>query len=266
MSIVTISRGSHSYGKEVAEKVAERLGYECIAREVLLEASEDYGVPEVKLAHAMQDAPSFLDRVKFQRERHVAYVQAALLQYFQRDNVVYHGQAGQFLVQNVPHVLKVRIVAEWEDRARLVMEREGIETEEEAIRYIKVLDKRRQSWSQYLYGIDTRDPRLYDLIIHIKKLSVDDAANLICRALELNHFHATPESQQAIEDLLLATRVKARLIDEFPRVHVNAQKDEVQVGLPGSGAREEERARALAETVSGVSNVRTIASPLVMPD
>ncbi len=42
MSIITISRGSHSMGVRVAELVADRLGYECIAREILLEASEQF--------------------------------------------------------------------------------------------------------------------------------------------------------------------------------------------------------------------------------
>jgi hypothetical protein len=32
MSIITISRGSYTKGKEIAEKVAKKVGYECIAR------------------------------------------------------------------------------------------------------------------------------------------------------------------------------------------------------------------------------------------
>jgi hypothetical protein len=46
MSIVTISRGSYSRGKEVAEKVAQKLGYECISRDILLETSEQFNIPE----------------------------------------------------------------------------------------------------------------------------------------------------------------------------------------------------------------------------
>ena len=42
MSIITISRGSYNRGKEVAEKLAKELGYECISREILLEASTEY--------------------------------------------------------------------------------------------------------------------------------------------------------------------------------------------------------------------------------
>ena len=42
MAIITISRGSYQKGKEVAEKVARKLGYECISREILLEASDEF--------------------------------------------------------------------------------------------------------------------------------------------------------------------------------------------------------------------------------
>ena len=49
MSIVTISRGSYSRGKEVAEKLARALNYECISREIILEASEHFNIPELKL-------------------------------------------------------------------------------------------------------------------------------------------------------------------------------------------------------------------------
>ena len=35
MPIITISQGSYSRGKEVAEKVAEELGYEVISRNII---------------------------------------------------------------------------------------------------------------------------------------------------------------------------------------------------------------------------------------
>ena len=56
MAIITISRGSFSKGKEVAEKVAAQLGYDCISREVLLDASDRFHIPEVKLIRATTSA------------------------------------------------------------------------------------------------------------------------------------------------------------------------------------------------------------------
>lgn len=46
MAIITISRGSYHRGREVAETLAARLGYECVSREILLEASNEFNIPE----------------------------------------------------------------------------------------------------------------------------------------------------------------------------------------------------------------------------
>ncbi len=151
MSIVTISRGSYSHGKEVAEKLAQKLGYACISREVILEASEHFDVPEIKLTRAIHDAPSVFDRLTYGRDRYIAYIREALLHHFVRDNVVYHGLAGHFFVQGVCHVLKVRILAGLEDRVTEEVKRQGLSAEE-ARAIIKKDDEERYRWSYHLYG------------------------------------------------------------------------------------------------------------------
>lgn len=266
MSVVTISRGSYSYGKEVAEKVAQKLGYECISRDVLIEASKEFNVPQIALVRAMRDAPSILDRFTFGKERYVAYVRAALLEHLQKDNVVYHGFAGHFFVRNIAHVLKVRILAESKERVRLVMQRDAIADEAEALRVLKDIDETRRKWSLYLYGIDTHDPGLYDLLIHIKELSSENAADIICRAVALNHFQATAQSQQEMDDLLLAARVETSLIQRYPRVVVAAKGGIVYVRLEGGGARDEKDIRSLVELVPGVKQLEVSVFPFLVPD
>jgi len=49
MPIVTIYQGASGSGQEVAEAVAKELDYRCISREVLVEASRKYGIPQAKL-------------------------------------------------------------------------------------------------------------------------------------------------------------------------------------------------------------------------
>ncbi len=102
MAIITISRGSYSKGKEVAEKVAARLGFDCISREVLLEASKRFNIPEMLLKRAIHDAPSILDRLQHSKQAYIAYIRSALTQQVKRDNVVYHGLAGHILLKGVP--------------------------------------------------------------------------------------------------------------------------------------------------------------------
>ena len=63
-----------------------------------------------------------------------------------------------------------------------------------------------------IYGIDTWDSRLYDMVLHIKTLGVEDATELICQAVGKPVFETTPESQKILDDLLLSAKVHAALV------------------------------------------------------
>jgi len=236
MAIITISRGSYSRGMDVAEKVAQKLGYDCIGREALLQTSREYDVPEVKLVRTTQDTTSVLDSLIGGKERYIAHIQAALTSRVKKDNVVYHGLAGQFLLQGVSHVLKVRIIAPLEYRVNIVMDRDNVEKQK----------------------IDPRDCNLYDLVLNIDKCTVVDAVDLICHTAGFKGFQTTPESQKAMDDLQLACEVKVRLVDVRPDVEVSADNGTVSVITEAHSPQEENVAREIrriAETVPGVSNV-----------
>jgi cytidylate kinase len=207
MSIITISRGSYYRGKEVAEKLAEKLGYECISREILLEASEEFNIPEIKLIRAIHDAPSILERLTRQKEKFVAFIRATLLKHVQKDNVVYHGLFGHFFLQDIPHVLKVRIVGDLEARVADEVKREGI-SPDKAREILLRDDEERRKFALYIYGADWWDATLYDLVIHLKTITVDDAVNLLTHVVQLPGFQTTPQSQEAINNLLEAARLE----------------------------------------------------------
>ena len=257
MPIITISRGSYSKGKEVAEKVAKKLGYECIARDVILDASKEFNIPEIKLIRAIHDAPSILERVGYSKERYLAYLRVALLEHFQKDNVVYHGLAGHFFIRGISHVLKVRIIADMDERVKLEMERERI-SRKEASRILKNDDRERRKWGKYVFGIDTWDPGLYDLVIHIKKITVDDAADIVCHTVGLERFKTTAESQEMLNHLLTAARVKAALMDLKPDAEVFAQNGTVSITGRATEFQKEKlihQIEEIAKTIPGVTNV-----------
>jgi cytidylate kinase len=265
MSLITISRGSYARGKEVAEKVAKRLGYECVARETVIEASREFNIPEIKLIRALHDAPSILDRISYGKEKFVAYCQLAFLEHMQRDNVVYHGLAGHFLVRGIAHVLKVRIIADMKDRIKLEMERERI-SEREAARILKNDDEARRRWSLHVYGVDTNDSSLYDLLIHIRKITADEAANIICDTVKFDHFKATKESKDAFEDLLLTARVKVALLDQAPAAQVYARSGVVQIKTSAPDYHEDKLVKSLeltAKAVPGVKDAKVFVVPIV---
>jgi cytidylate kinase len=258
MGIVTVSRGSYSSGKEIAEKAAQKLGYGCISREVILEASKEFNIPEIKLTQAFEDAPSILDRFTHGKKKYIAYTQAALLKHLTKDNLVYHGFAGHYFVQGISHVLKVLIIAGLEYRISTVMERDKISRKEDASRFIKKIDEQRRKWGQKLYGIEPWDPSAYDLVLNIDKITIEDAVDTICRISGLRQFQTTPESKSAMGDLALTVKVKNFLIDVKPSVHVHVENRFVYLKPDVPLTQESEIVNKMGEIMKTIPDIKGI--------
>jgi hypothetical protein len=74
------------------------------------------------------------------------------------------------------------------------------------------VDEQRRKWARKLYGIDPWDPGLYDLVLSIDRVTVDDAVENLCRMVERPQFRVTPEAEEALGDLALAAEVQTHLI------------------------------------------------------
>jgi cytidylate kinase len=268
MAIITISRGSYSRGKEIAEKIADRLGYSLLSRDILLQASEEFNIPEIRLVRALHDAPSVLERFSHGKERYVAFIQQALLEQVQGDNLVYHGLAGHFFLRGVDHVLKVRIIADMEDRVRLEMQREDI-SEKEARKILKKDDDERRHWALSLYGVDTIDASLYDLVLNVASMDVECAVEIICHTASNSPcFKTTDDSRAALENLLLAARVRSAVICEWPGARFSAADSVVYIDVEAPLAQEKkvrDRITTIASTISGVEEVRVNVRPTLFP-
>ncbi len=262
MPIITISRGSNSFGKETAEKLAEKLGYECISREILIEASEQFHVPEIKLVHAMHDSPTILDRFTHGKEKYVAYIRAALLRHLQKDNVIYHGFAGHFFLKGISHVLKVRIVADMDDRIEIVMKRDNV-NQVQAQRIIEKDDAERRKWSAYLYGIDTWDSTLYDIVLRINKLTVNTAIEIILDAIKQPAIKTTVESQQMLDDLTTAALIEAELVNEFPTIRASVDNGNALINLKTFINETKEVTAKIEDTLKKIKGVKTVQIDII---
>ncbi|PQP33706.1 histidine kinase, partial [Desulfobacteraceae bacterium SEEP-SAG9] len=108
----------------------------------------------------------------------------------------YHGHAGHLLLTEIPQVLKVRILAEIEDRIAFLQQKQNI-SRKQALLDIEIEDKNRSNWTRYLYKTDINDPKLYDIIIKIGDLTIDKACEIICLAAKSDPYLMTDESKQA---------------------------------------------------------------------
>ncbi|MFO7965946.1 MAG: cytidylate kinase-like family protein [Desulfobacterales bacterium] len=261
MAIITISRGSFTKGMEIAEAVARQLDYDCVSREVILNASDRFNIPEIKLKKAIHDAPSILDRFSHGKTAFISFYQSALTRRVQKGDVVYHGLAGHLLLKGVPHVLKVRIIADLSVRIKNEMEQNGI-SEQEARNLIIKDDEERRNWTRSLYGVDPWDSSLYDLVICINTFTVENAVDFICRAAGLEQFQQTPASEQMMKDLALASEVKAALIEHQLDVAVSSEYQNVIIYSKAYGRnlqKLEQRAKSLSKNIPEINNIEVHA-------
>ena len=107
-----------------------------------------------------------------------------------------------------------------------------------------------------MYGIDTTDPSLYDLVIRVRKFSVDDAVEMICQAAGLEQFKTTPESQQAMDDLTLAAEVKAALVNVKADIQVSSQNGVVDLQTRSPESAEDQLFEKMKEIATGISGVK----------
>lgn len=257
MYIITISTDRYTKGKEVAESVAQKMGYECVSREIILSAAQEYGVPEMKLLKAIEDTPTILDMFSKERQRYMAYIKAVVAEYMLKHDIVYHGLVGHPIIRGVSHVLKVRIIANLEDRIRLEMQRENV-TEEKARKIIAGLDDQQRKWGNAVYGIDVTSPIFYDLVInlgHIGSDDTEDAVETIIDTAKHKKFQPNTYSMNCMKNIALSCRVRAALIDKDPKVEVKSDKGNVFVYTRAVKRKKHQQGLAFKEEIKKLEGV-----------
>jgi len=209
VAIITISRGSLSGGKALAGCLAERLAYPTLGREVLQEAAESMGISEEVFREKFEAAPGLWARMTREREKYVLAVQTALAEWCTRGDLVYHGLSGQFLLKEIPGVLRVRLVAPMEMRIKAFLDTHPLMSHSEAETFIRNVDQDRSRWCRLLYGADVTDTSHYDMTVNLKRLSLESGCATIAEAASQPRYQITDEVETEL--FAFAARCRERL-------------------------------------------------------
>lgn len=213
MQAITVSREYGSGGGEIAARLARRLGWQLVDHAVIEQAARELEVNESEVEKHDEDyveesdRPGILSRILeklapstpmtggggvFMRPSLPRETETLPYQETMRNiitaaaatgHVVIVGRGGQVLLADRRDVLHVRIVAPLEQRVAYVVRREGLDTEE-ARKRVQAKDQARARFMQAQYRSQHEDPHLYDLVINTAVLSLDNAVDQICLALE----------------------------------------------------------------------------------
>lgn len=261
MAVITISRGTFSGGKMLAEGLSRMLGYRCIDRDMLVRKAATKRVSEFDLRAALEQPPAFPGRFNHRRYLYLALIQAALMEEVRAGQAVYHGLAGHLLLRGAPGMLRLRIIAPLEFRIRMAQERLNL-GRAEAIAHIEHMDEDRRKWTQFLYGVDWRDDSLYDLVINLESIGIDQACRLVVRMIEQGGFELSPAGHAAMKDLALASRVRAELaVNPYTlNLEFEVESHGGSVTIQGDSLDEVEVVQRVASAVPGVTGVTVEAA------
>jgi cytidylate kinase len=259
MAIITISRGTYSGGKTVAEQLAHRLGYECLSRELMTkEACIEFDLNENEVLDAMDESPSIISSDRPISSANVNFVRATLLKRVRSLELVYHGLAGDILLRGVKKMLRVRILAGQKYRIKAAMNNNDID-HETAVKIIHTLDKKRDKWAQVVLGTEWSDPSLYDVAFNLDYMSVDSVVDTLVRLSKREEFTADASTTKSLENLILSSNVWAALAKHKPSwaLHVYVVAQDGVVSLYGDVASRK-FSDAIQNIVSEVKGVNVI--------
>lgn len=258
MAIITISHSAFGGGREVAERVASVLDHPCISRELLIEASKLYGIPEAKFSEVLENDPHWWQRWKESVRLYRIALQAAMCELAQNGTLVYHGRAGQEFFTQIDHALKVLLITPMKYRLEQVRLHKQV-SEKDAREYLEQVDRIRTRRVKAIFGADRWDPNRYDLVLNISQMDLKTAADLIVDAAQKPAFQPDAESMEAFGDYTITARVQAALAVSPRTRHldVGVQTTRGTVRLYGilSHAELEEEIVSVVRNVSGVVKV-----------
>lgn len=261
MAIITISHEMGSGGVEIGAAVAERLGYRYVDTELIAEAAHRYGLQEEKFSSLDETKPSFFERFDAETRRYQTVSQAILYEFAMEDRVVIPGRGGQYLLREVPHALRVRVMAPFEKRVKRVMKKMPSQMGEaldirSATELVRRGDAEKAGRVRYLYEVNWADPSFYDLVINTEKLTTQAAVELISNLAARPEFHTTAAGRQLVANRTLAFRVQAALAahPEIRKYRVTVDAQDGVVTLEGTSALDD--AEEVARSVDGVRDVK----------
>ena len=257
MPVIIISSDSYQTGREIAESAARVLEYDTIGREILGKAADRYKLLEAKLTKALDETPSFLGMSSKLRSRYLAYIQEATLSELLRGNVVCQGLAAHLYVLGVCHVLRVRILSDAEKRVNQLVSQHGI-SPDKARRLLERGKQASRRWSLDAFRLDETDPSQYDLVISLSQIDRDEAVKIMKETVAYSRFKPMTYSVQCMEDLVLASRVRAMLLERFPGAKVRADRGTLIIETVALKREKVKKAKAIKELAGKIPGVEYV--------
>ncbi|MDE5782195.1 MAG: cytidylate kinase-like family protein [Lachnospiraceae bacterium] len=193
--VITIGRQFGSGGKEIGEKLAQKLNVKCYDKELLALAAKDSGLcKEMFEMHDEKPTNSFLYSIVMdtysgiynpQNMIEMPINQKVFLAQFDtikkiadRESCIIVGRCADYALEDLPGLTSIFIHADMESRIKRISEKYEIKENKAKDMIIKT-DKRRSSYYNYYTNREWGSASSYNLSIDSGKIGIDKTVQLI---------------------------------------------------------------------------------------
>lgn len=191
-TLITITRQYGSGGREVSEILAKRMGVKRYDRKIVNMAAEKMGqgadiesIVESSYASPETSKPYFqqggFGRVADYNRRYIEQAKAILAIAKRGEGAVFLGRCADFVLKDCPNHYSFFIYADDDFREQRAKE----EYDEKTVKELDAVDEQRRSYYAYYTGRKWGDPQNYDMMINTSKITLEEAADLICQYVEM---------------------------------------------------------------------------------
>lgn len=263
MPIITISRemGTGAYG--IAKELAKKLKYTLVDGPKLAACAADYGL-SIELLQAVDEKPPSYNTVEDRsRAASLNSIELILLDLASKGNVILYGRGGQDLLKECGNVLRLRFIADFDERVERFAEREWIDPDL-AQELIRRSDHQRGGFIHFYFDRDWDDPLGYDLTFNTSRLSPTAIVDTVIAAVKDPQLKEAEEwSVEEIRKAMLIKNIETALLrsEELEYRPFRIDVEEGRVTLSGYIGTEQEKQAAL-RLVGAVNGVDTVVDEL----
>jgi len=231
MAILTIAREYGSGGKEIGRRIARLLNYVYVDRKLILEGMKKVSASWEEAAKYLdENQPTVVERYEWSYRGFVALNQSHILDYALHDRVVIMGRGGNFLLNGIPHALRIRTIAPIEKRIENVMKWEEIGNSENALFLIEKADKEMAGAVYLIYGSAWDDPEQYDFVFDTSTQTYDEIVDIVKEELEKRDKLYTEKAGKVLQLKALAAKIRAEIA-----INPDLSVSTIEVGLKEEG-------------------------------
>ncbi|NTV50680.1 MAG: BON domain-containing protein [Geobacteraceae bacterium] len=260
MAIITVSREMGTGAYQIASEIAQKLKYTLIDGARIKSLAAKYGLTPEMLQMVDEKPPSYVTAEDRKRAAALNAIELIILDLARKGNVVIYGRGGQDLLKDCRNVLRLRFIADFEERVERFAEREWIDPDM-ARSLIRRSDHQRGGFIHFYFDRDWHDPNHYDLVFNTSRLSQSTIVDCIAATIKEPAIKESDKQSAAIIDSVILSKkietalLNAPVLEDYRPFTISINKGTVSIS--GYIVSEAQKAAAIAivKSIKGVTSV-----------